>query len=65
MSRKKVVVEKGTLRRVLRLLAPYRLYLAGATAFAVGNVVLALAVPVLIGQAVDHIVGPDNVDLLH
>lgn len=64
MSRKKVVVEKGTLRRVLRLLAPYRLYLAGATAFAVGNVVLALAVPVLIGQAVDHIVGPDNVDLL-
>ena len=40
------------LKRILKLIGPYRRYLAAAVAGALLNVVLSLAIPVLIGRAV-------------
>ena len=51
-----------TLKRILKLIGPYRRYLAAAVAGALLNVALSLAIPVLVGRAVDHIVGPGKVD---
>ncbi len=61
---KKVVQKapRGTLRRVLSYLRGYRLYLAASLLLAVGSVVLTLWLPVLIGNAIDCILGPGRVD---
>ncbi len=61
-SKKKKGADLRTLKRILKLIGPYRRYLAAAVAGALLNVVLSLAIPVLIGRAVDHIVGPGDVD---
>lgn len=50
------------IRRILRYAKPYRGYIIGALLFAVANVSLTLYAPVLIGQAVDQIIGPGQVD---
>ena len=42
----------GTLRRVLRLLRPYRAYVAGSILLAAVFVAASLYVPVLVGNAV-------------
>ena len=51
-----------TMRRILSLLAPQRAHLAAAVLAALANVGLSLATPVLIGRAIDHILGPGAVD---
>ena len=61
-NKKKSGADLQTLKRILKLIGPYRRYLAAAVAGALLNVVLSLAIPVLIGRAVDHIVAPGNVD---
>lgn len=52
----------GTLRRVLRLLRPYRAYVAGSILLAAVFVAASLYVPVLVGNAIDCIVVPGQVD---
>ncbi len=61
-NKKKSGADLQTLKRILKLIGPYRRYLAAAVAGALLNVVLSLAIPVLIGRAVDHIVALGNVD---
>ncbi len=53
---------KGTLKRVLSYLRGYRFYLLASLALAVSSVALTLWLPVLIGEAIDHIIAPGNVD---
>lgn len=53
---------RGTVRRVVGLLRPYRLRLALALLLATIVVVSTLYVPILSGRAVDAIVGPGQVD---
>lgn len=50
------------LRRLLPYVRPYRLLLIASFASATASIVLQLAVPVLIGRAIDLIVAADNVD---
>ena len=52
----------GTIRRILGLLAPHRLRLAGAAVLTVAVVVGTLLLPVLSGNAVDCVVGAGEVD---
>ncbi|MBQ3483033.1 MAG: ABC transporter ATP-binding protein [Clostridia bacterium] len=53
---------RGTMRRVLSYLRGYRVYLALSLLLALASVVLTLLLPVLIGEAIDCIIGRDNVD---
>ena len=50
-----------SLRRVLRHLKPYTGWIALALLCAAGNVAAALYIPILVGKAVDAIVGPGQV----
>ena len=50
------------LKRILKYTKPHRMYIALALIFAVGSVILGLFVPVLTGNAIDHIVEKGNVD---
>ena len=52
----------GILRKILHLLRPYWYYLALSLIFAIFSVALTLYAPVLIGDGVDLIIGPGNVD---
>ncbi len=63
MSRKNVKkAPRGTLRRVLSYLRGYRLLLLASLFLAIGSVALTLLLPVLIGNAIDHILAPGRVD---
>ena len=53
---------KGTVKKVLRLLRPYRLRLALSLLCAAANVACTLLIPVLFGRAIDLIAGPGLVD---
>ena len=53
---------KGTMKRVLSYLRGYRLYLFASLALAVSSVALTLWLPILIGEAIDHIIAPGNVN---
>ena len=55
--------ERGTLKNVLRCLRPYRTLAALSILLSALSVALTLYVPVLIGRAVDCIVGAGQVDL--
>lgn len=61
---KKVVNEnqKSTLRKVLRYIRRYWGYLGASIILAAVTVALTLYLPILIGQAVDRIVGKGDVD---
>ncbi|WP_310604369.1 ABC transporter ATP-binding protein [Anaerosporobacter sp.] len=52
----------AVLRRILQYAKPYRMYLVFAFISAFISVVVSLLVPVLIGRAVDVIIGKGNVD---
>ena len=52
----------GTLKRVLSLLKPYRLLILLSVLFSAATVGLTLYIPVLVGRAIDHILGPGQVD---
>ncbi len=56
-------MNKHVIARLLGYLKPYSGYLAFALLSAIVNVVMTLWAPVLIGQAVDLIIGTGNVDL--
>ena len=53
---------KDVMKRLMAYVKPYRMLLVGALLCAIVYVVMSLLSPVLIGQAVDGIIGPDNVD---
>lgn len=54
--------KQSTFVRLLGYCKPYAGYLALALVFAVGQIVATLFAPVIIGHAVDNIIGPENVD---
>ncbi len=62
MSKAKNAAPRGTLRRVLSYLKGYRIFLFLSLLLAFATVVLTLYLPVLIGDAIDCIVGPNQVD---
>lgn len=51
-----------TFRRVLKLLKPYTAWIILSLIFALGTVISTLMIPILEGNAVDHIIGKGNVD---
>ncbi len=53
----------GALRRVLKYIGIYKLFLALSIVFAAATVALTLYVPILTGDAVDCILGPGRVDM--
>ena len=62
MSKRKQKVNKGTLRHVLELIRPYAGLVVLTLMLAVVTVVTTLLAPVISGKAVDHIIGPGQVD---
>jgi ABC-type multidrug transport system fused ATPase/permease subunit len=54
---------RAVLRRVLRALAPYRIFLFGSLAGAAVSVAAQLLVPILCGDAIDRMLGAGQVDL--
>ena len=55
-------MRKDTIRRILLLIKPYKMYLWLSLAFAVISVALTLYAPILTGNAIDLIVAPGQVD---
>lgn len=53
---------KGTLKRVLKYIGIYKIFLALSIIFAAATVGLTLYVPILTGRAIDEIVAPGKVD---
>ena len=51
-----------TLKKVFRYLGRYRIFVMISMVLAAATVGLTLYVPMLTGEAVDHILGPENVD---
>ncbi len=60
---KKKVTQMDTLKKVLGYLKAYRFLMVLSILFATATVALTLYIPILIGQAIDKIVGPGQVDL--
>jgi len=54
---------RAALRRVLRALVPYRIFLFGSLAGAAVSVAAQLLVPILCGDAIDRMLGAGQVDL--
>jgi len=59
---KKDITTKQVVKRILSYTKPYKVYAIGAILSAIVSVVLALFSPILIGQGVDLMVGPGDVD---
>ncbi len=55
-------MKKGTLKKVLGYAAKYKLLIYLSMLLAVVTALLSLYVPILAGNAIDHIIGKDNVD---
>ncbi len=55
-------MKKSVLIRLMRYTKPYAGFLIGALASAILNITLTLYGPILIGKAIDHIIGAGNVD---
>ena len=55
-------MNKAVFNRLMRFIHPYRRYLLVSLAFATGNVALTLYAPILVGRAIDLIIGPGSVD---
>ena len=58
----KLSMQKGTVSKVLKYIKKYRFLLVLSLALAAASVALTLYVPVLIGDAIDYIIGENNVD---
>ena len=54
--------KERTVRQILRLIRPYGHYMALSLLFAFGSVVLTLYAPILVGRAIDEILGKGQVD---
>ena len=63
MKQARQKAERGTVKKVLRCLRPYRALAVLSVLLSAASVALTLYVPVLIGRAVDCIVGKGQVDL--
>ena len=63
MSKAKQKAQPGTMKKVLEYLRPYMGLVALSALLAAVTVALTLYVPVLIGRAIDLIVGPGQVDM--
>ena len=61
-EKKKQTADRGTVRAVLRCLKPYQALVLLSILLSAVTVALTLYVPVLIGRAIDRIVGPGQVD---
>ncbi len=59
---KKMKGQGGTLKKVLHYIAAYRFWMALSILLAVVTVALTLYIPILVGRAIDDIVGPGQVD---
>lgn len=55
---------KSTIKKVLSYIGKYKYLLLLSIIFAAGSVALVLYVPILIGKAIDCIIGPQNVDFV-
>lgn len=63
MSKAKQTASRDTIRRVLKLIAPYRLLVLISLILAAVTVITTLYAPILTGLGVDLILGPGQVDL--
>ena len=54
--------QKGTFKKLFEVLGAQKLIFAVSTILAAANVALTLYIPVLIGDAIDCIIGKGNVD---
>ena len=63
MTEKKRKRQSETLKKVFRYLGKYRIFVVFSILLAAVSVALTLYIPKLTGYAVDHIVGPGQVDL--
>ncbi len=54
---------KETILRLVRLLADYKLFLSAILILSIAQVGLTVYLPILIGQAVDNIIGEGQVSL--
>ena len=63
MSKQREKAERGTVKKVLHLLRPYRVLVALSILCSAVIVALTLYVPVLIGRTIDLIIGPGQVDI--
>ena len=54
--------QKETFKKVLARIRPYRVGVIFSLLLATLNVIMSLYIPILIGNAIDHIVGPGEVD---
>ena len=55
--------QKGTAKKVLQYLRPYRALVAASILLSAAAVAGTLYIPVLVGRAIDRIIGPGQVDL--
>ena len=62
MKKAKQKAAPGTMKRVLEALGPYRPLILLSVLFSALTVALTLYIPVLVGRAIDRILGPGNVD---
>lgn len=53
---------RETFKRVLSYIDKYKYYLILSLVFAFVSVAMVLYAPILVGNAIDCIIGPDNVD---
>ena len=51
----------GTMKRVLKTLGPYRIFILLSVLLSAATVAMTLYIPVLVGKAIDHILGPGRV----
>ena len=61
-KKKKQTAQKETVRKLLKMIRPYRFQLVISLLTAFVSVVLTLYLPILTGRALDHIVSAGNVD---
>ena len=63
MAKEKLKARPGTLKKALGYIGKYKLLLPFSILFALITVVLTLAIPMLIGDAINLIIGKGNVDM--
>jgi len=58
----KTAINKSTIKRLMKMLSPYKVYMFLSIFMAFCSVVFTLYLPILSGQAIDYIVGKGNVN---
>jgi len=60
---KKQKIQRDTIRKILKYLEKYRILILISIVLAAATVALTLYVPILVGNAIDYIIGPGNVNI--